>query len=198
MRLPKIQTADNVPFFMAPLEFVVTLEDLAKAIDYRQSVGGDEVSSRADCFNALKDMYTNFGRFSYNLEHFNQHIDDYMYRAGLLFPELSTEPVKLIYATELEIEGLLGIAKSEFQGHAITTANSAEFIERAVWTHSANVFAKPLTFSGVMYSLTKKGLANSSPDQKDAAGKVEANTACCAITAAGWDVLIAAGKVKIG
>lgn len=77
--------------------------------------------------------------------------------------------------TELEVKGLEGICDSEFQ-------DGNHPVENPVWSWSANPFTSKRTFSGVMSSLVKKGLAHG-----DGVGSDEA---CCYITAAGYLALV--------
>ena len=54
--------------------------------------------------------------------------------------------------TKLELEGLKGIVDSEYR-------DGSHPVDHEVWTWSANPFKSKKTFSGVVASLVKKGLA---------------------------------------
>lgn len=65
--------------------------------------------------------------------------------------------------TDLELAGLRGIAASDFQD----TRDLNEMIGCRVWTFDCNPFDNARTFSGVVSSLVKKGLAGSQEDGED-------------------------------
>lgn len=82
--------------------------------------------------------------------------------------------------TELELKGLEGICNSDYHDGAVR-------INNPVWTWSANPFNNLPTFSGIMSSLVKKGLAGADGNTKDA---------CVWITKVGMDVLKDKGLAK--
>ncbi|MGE0698015.1 MAG: hypothetical protein AB7O57_02870 [Hyphomicrobiaceae bacterium] len=63
--------------------------------------------------------------------------------------------------TKKEVAGLNGIVKSQFQ-------DGGDPIGTHVWSWSANPFSSARTFSGVVASLVKKGMAKTSGTGEDA------------------------------
>ena len=79
--------------------------------------------------------------------------------------------------TSNEIAGLKGIVDSDYR-------DGEHPVNHWVWDWSANPFKTKKTFSGVMASLNKKGLAKSE--------EWDTNEGVIAMTAAGWEALKAA------
>lgn len=76
--------------------------------------------------------------------------------------------------TQNEIDALVGIVDSDFR-------DGNHPVGCPVWSWSANPFSSHRTFSGVVASLVKKGLAKSDGGTGD--------EACITMTQAGWDAL---------
>ena len=86
-----------------------------------------------------------------------------------------------MHVTDKELQGLRGIAGSDFQD----TSDLDEMVDRQVWTFDCNPFDNARTFSGVISQLVQKGLVGSQEDGKDST---------LWLTQAGVDVLKEKGR----